>query len=254
MRLPTKTKITPEDLRIVQHEIHHGFISNQNRLFKRNHYDPVKDIAALDPFDTQQELQKWAESLAEGCKNINSLVWLLNQSPSKLNSKQHALLEKFKMAAANYVPYIHSDLFRSKIILDKWAHEGYLDKNYQVKNSGFFAFVEYALTSSADSAVPPAVARKFMISSKKMELGYTLQSRSVADESDTARAALLDGVIKIKEALSGQLTGGGNMYAEADAYIHELYEPYPDLFNLLFGKLQQYHLDHSSDEYKACFN
>lgn len=243
---------TPEHRRVLQHMIHSGFMSNQNKHFKRNMLD--EKHGGVDLYSTREEYTRWLRSIKSGAVNIHKYVNLLNVPSSMLNQQQQIQLAKFREVTANYQPYNFIDIVSDIEALQLWVSQGFVDSNYRVKAPGFFASQVFGfnyLTSKDNSYDLSAL--KYMVASEKPATGdyYIFNSRSVKDPSDTARAALNDAIIVMSVAFDESNIADFKDF-DFDAYLHELFEPYPQLFTLLFSELQNYHLARSTDEYKSC--
>lgn len=240
------TKNTSQNRKIIQHELHHGFVSNQNRK-TRNSYHAGYDVGSVSPIADLKDQIEWGQHVVKGCRKISSLLSLLAKTPeelSHLNSKDKELFNAYLESSLAYEAYTHVRSYGAKDKLNKWVSEGYLDENYNVKGDGFSVTEKYRI----DDVILEVKMRFYKYENKGGK--HHFHARSVNDPKDNKHAALYDGLILIARALEGRQ--GPHQQQEADAYLHEIYESHPALFKLLFEDLQNFHLKKSSEEYQRC--
>ena len=252
MRILKGTRNTLENKRVFQYLIHHGFVANQNKFHKRGNYIPDLNIAGISPVDTEEAAMYWFDKFVVGCKRINKIYALLRMPYAKLDVSSKTLIDQFKQASANYQPYEHGDLIRSLDILMAWRQLRFLDREFNIIGKGFHVPVQYEMQELPNSLYPSPKVQKYMYANEKTPEGYIFHSRSVVNPADKEQAVLADAVILFSNILRVSKTVTGEQIVVLDAYIHELYEPYPDLLALLFKEVQAFHLDRSQPEYRAC--
>lgn len=226
--------------RLMQHEIHHAYIANRNYQ-KRVNFFPEFNVSNGDPFQHLGEdkeptsLNRFNEAINKGMKNILNLAMIIEKQPKQLTAKEKLLLKQYQAAAKNYVPHE----FRSST-----SDITYL--NHFV-NNGVFTFIE----------THPFLNVKFNIQKRvhdvvqEGENYFVLKMSCVADSKNKINVVpLYDAVVYIANVLTGGVRG--DKEKELDAYIHELFEPYSELFDFLFPDLRAFHAKEATESYKAC--
>jgi hypothetical protein len=236
--MSTPVNDTPDTRRVLQNGIHHAFISRQNLVTRRN-FDPELEAGSIVPVATENDYKFWAGAVYQALariKKIESMLKMSNLARQRLSETDRDLLYQFKKAAKAYQPYNHVS---ERVNDASLMRLGVLDQNKQLKPGGHTMHKKYKF-NDIEMNVP---MHTYEVNERSMSI------RSVVDPADV-HAALYDAIVLIGHTFQGNK--GPNLYAEADAYLHEAYEPFPELFNLLFPELQQYHASLTTSEYKAC--
>ncbi len=217
-----------------KHELHHGFIAGENKEAKRANGTPY-------PFLHQRQLNEIKKAFSYGKIRVDNLLVLLDNS-----NTNHPDIIKLKKFSINYEPapieYFH-DLDAVELLIKK----GYLNKQLNILNK---------FTIESNNSENPYGLNLFIkkiIKLSDLDQQYLFIYNSVKDPQEKMRAVLYDSLIFSKKAESvyGQ-ESEHKQVMEKDAYINEHLSSYPQLFQLLYPELYQYHLQFSNQVYRDC--
>lgn len=233
IKLRANTTNDVSNLGTVRHELHHLFVSSTNKK-KLINFSPSHQASTAVPYDEQNDAENsaWSIALMSGVDRLNNFM---------LNFESGVVDPQLTEAAQDYIPYEYvtkmkkSEFQRRKSLLKMVNPDLTLNEEY----TKFIKEFELGL----ESYQIPFKYISVTIEDNLYAFNY------MVDIDKKALAAIADAYILVTECMNNDR---GNPFIEVDAYLHELFEPHTELFDLIFPELRQYHLNRASDDFKNC--
>ncbi len=217
-----------------RHELHHGHIAAQHQKAKR------ADGKAF-PFSNKMQLNEIKKAFSNGENRVNKLLLLLDNS--NFNHPDVIRLNKFSI---NYKPSIIDFCFKLNYV-ELLINKGYIDKQLNILRP---------VTLDPSNSNNPYGLKLFLKKITKLtDSGqlYLFVCNSVENPQEKMRAVLYDSLYFLRK--TEHLYGHAHEYIqvmEKDAHINEQLSHYPQLFQLLYHELYQYHLQFGDQAYRDC--
>lgn len=235
-------------LSVLRHEIHHAFVRFQNIKMNRLFYmaDTEKwqySSLPCEPSGKTVDCQI-LDFINPGFKRIEGLLKILDEGPS--NAAEKELLNRYLNASKNYKSVaLEATLSESKI--KALQAKGLIDESLEIIDPMGELFEAGQETNGI---------KRYIISIERRNGQYIAKSLTTSEKSwphkqTVLKAPLLD-VACYCSAYKDE--NPADKIKEHDAVIHQYLEPYPELYDLLFPGLREFHQQRSDESYQQCIN
>lgn len=265
------------------HEWHHAYISarnehyplNQHRFFSKNNkvrwgvspckgYNPSELGGILQSIRERLEQYVLTLNLLEARQQyrqrqqekINTQIWIYDERykekfQSYWNNQTFPVsshdINYLVQLAQNYEPMIKFYTCDFSAAPTWMFTTGILDENKQVLKRNF------------TFSHPASDIRLYGYIANVDSTSLSFSARTVSSMSleDRIKAILLDGVFQTEDSIKKYYEQGhycANLLKEMDAYLHEVYAPYPKIFSFLCPELKKYHESIDNHVLQSCLS
>lgn len=199
---------------ILLHETIHALDLDSNKLKKSNYQQP---------YSNEIEKAKYDKIIEKGVNNVNYFYTLFSTLPHELDESEKQLLGELNKLASGYIPQV---IFDERESISPTSYDIIEIKTEQGN-------IEHPLRRIASQVNADGI----------------IETAFIPHTQSPLHSALWDGLIYLHHL---SLYPESRYAIEINAYMHQAYEYYPELFEKIFPGLNQYIISRGTKEYQEC--